>query len=251
LLNSLKLLIPRFAVVPRFQSDEKEGVIARSYEAEQAEANNAGRVLNTGRICQSGFDFPHDVIRALKRSSAGELQIDVQIALIFVGKKTRRNFAAKPSRRCAKSSKQNERNCTLPNQYAAKTNITVRSGGKNAVKPGKETLEKTSAGCSGPQQQGGKRRAKRKSVERRKNYRDGDGYRELLVKAASDAGDESCGNENGGKHQRDTHDGAGNFFHGFKGGRLGGETFFDVSFDGLHNHDGVINHQTYGKDESE
>src|SRR2546430_6940459 len=106
LLDGLKLLIARLAVVPRLQGHEKEGVVTSAHEAKQTEANHASGVLNARRVGQGAFDFPGDFVGALQRGGAGELQIDVHITLGVVGQKAGRNFAAKPAGSSTKSGQQ-------------------------------------------------------------------------------------------------------------------------------------------------
>src|SRR5580700_6863388 len=57
LLDGLELLRARFPVVPGLQRHEEEGVVAGAHETEQAEPNNARRMLNTGCVGQNVFDF--------------------------------------------------------------------------------------------------------------------------------------------------------------------------------------------------
>src|SRR5205809_4229830 len=84
----------------------RSGVVAGTHEAEQTEANHASGVLNARRVGQSAFDFPGDFVGALKRGGARELQIDVQITLVFVGQKAGRNSTSKPAGSGAKSCQQ-------------------------------------------------------------------------------------------------------------------------------------------------
>src|SRR5205085_1136813 len=77
LLNLLKLLVARLAVVPRLQRDEEEAVIAGAHKAQQAKSDNAGRVLHSRSAGQGVFDLSRDRISALKGRSIRQLQIYV------------------------------------------------------------------------------------------------------------------------------------------------------------------------------
>ena len=74
----------------------------------------------------------------------------------------------------------------------------------------------------------------------------------MPVELAGNASQEGCGNEDGKKHQGRGHHGPGHFFHGLDG-RLFGLHVKLVHVAGriLHYHDGVIHHDTDGKDKPE
>ena len=86
-LDRLQLLGSRSALVPRLESHKKERVVSGSDEAEQAEANDAGGVPDAGSVGQDFLDIGRDGGGAFQRSAVRELQIDVDIALILIGKK--------------------------------------------------------------------------------------------------------------------------------------------------------------------
>src|SRR5579864_4911502 len=96
LLDGLELLRARFAVVPGLQRHEEEGVVAGAHEAEQAESNDAGRMLNTGCVGQNIFDFCGHIVGALKRRGSRKLNVYIDVALILIRKKTGGDFAPEP-----------------------------------------------------------------------------------------------------------------------------------------------------------
>ena len=79
-----------------------------------------------------------------------------------------------------------------------------------------------------------------------------DGHGKLAIDDAGGAPEKGHGAENGGQHQADADEGAGDFSHGLAGGLFGGEAF--VTHDPLHifhHHDGVIHQQTDGQHHGE
>ena len=105
LLDLLELLVAGFALVPRLQSYKEKAVVTGADEAEQAEADDAGRVLNARSVSENVFDFARDFIRALKGSCIWQLEVDVEIALVFVGKEAGRNFGAEETGSGAESTR--------------------------------------------------------------------------------------------------------------------------------------------------
>jgi hypothetical protein len=71
LLDLLKLLVARFAFVPRLEGDEEEAVVAGADKAEKTEANDAGGVLDAGGFVESGLNFTSHFVGALERSGVG------------------------------------------------------------------------------------------------------------------------------------------------------------------------------------
>src|SRR6266478_91739 len=90
-----------------------------AYEAKQAESDDAGRVLSAWRLTQSAFDFRRHFVCALKRSRDGKLQVDIQIALVFVGEKTCGHFVPEPTGPNRESCQQDHRDCAFADEKAA------------------------------------------------------------------------------------------------------------------------------------
>src|ERR1700728_3747397 len=107
-LDGLKLLGSGRALIPRLERDDKESVVAGANKTEQAEADDAGRVFYTRRIRQNVFDLGRSLRCRLQRSTVGQLQIDVRVALIFIRKEARRHTTAKESGRHAKGQQKHD-----------------------------------------------------------------------------------------------------------------------------------------------
>ena len=128
------------------------------------------------------------------------------------------------------------------------------------ARPPEHAVEPAVEPCSGPrpavlglglQQQRGEGRAQGKRVECRERHRDGDGHRELLVKPASDAGDEYRRHKHRRQDQRQRHDRAGHFVHRFHGRILWAQALLNVPFRGLDDDDRVVHHQPDGQHQPE
>ncbi len=145
LLDLLELFIAGFALVPRLQSDEEEGVVAGADEAEQAETDDAGGVLDARGVGENVFDFARDFIGALKRSGIRQLQVDVEVALVFIGKEAGRDFGAEKTGGDSEDYKEDESDGAFADQEAADADVGVGGAGESAVKPAEKSLEQASA----------------------------------------------------------------------------------------------------------
>src|ERR1700758_4559761 len=84
-LDFLILLRSGIAVTPWLQSDEKEAVVTCLDKAQQAEANNAGRVLDAWGVGEDLLNLSPRCAGALQRSRVRKLHVDEEIALVFIG----------------------------------------------------------------------------------------------------------------------------------------------------------------------
>ena len=138
-LDRLKLLVPAFAGVPGLESHREKRVIAGTNKAQQTEAHDAGRVLNSGGTHDDFFDISRNRSRPFQRSSVGQLQIDIGIPLIFVREEARRQPAGEEARCKPKGHQQdNQDNCFLE-QYSTPMDISFGGSLENAIKPIKES----------------------------------------------------------------------------------------------------------------
>src|SRR5260370_40514814 len=156
------------------------------YEDEKAEADDDCRVLNDRRHGQCVLDFRSYLVRSLKRSSNRKLQIDIQIALVFVGKKACRHFVPEPTRSDRESCKQDDCNCAFADEKTAHADVPLGGVGEDTIEPTEKRSERPTGGGLRTEQQCGQRRAQAQCVERRKDYGKRDGDRKLLIKASRD-----------------------------------------------------------------
>ncbi|MNL11641.1 hypothetical protein D3C87_1324810 [compost metagenome] len=94
------------------------------------------------------------------------------------------------------------------------------------------------------QQHGGQCWRQGQRVERRNHGRDCNGQGELLVELPGEAGDKRCRNKHRTQHERRRDDRAGHFTHRPFGCFDRCQSEFDVPFDVLHHHDGVVHYDT-------
>ncbi len=81
-------------------------------------------------------------------------------------------------------------------------------------------------------------------VEGGNDRRNGDGQRELLIELSAKPGNECRWHEHGAQHQRRRDDRPRHFGHGLVRGGDRFQAQFDVPFDVLHHHDGIVDHDT-------
>src|SRR6266404_2444285 len=75
------------AIAPGFQRNEEETVVAGVGEAEQIEADNRCRVLNSRNVCENVLYLFPSLAGAFHRRGDGKLHADVEVALVFIGHK--------------------------------------------------------------------------------------------------------------------------------------------------------------------
>ena len=188
--------------------------------------------------------FRHDLFGALQRSGIGELDIEVEIALVFVGNEADREFSTDPQSGDRKAGEHDHSYRALAEQRARDADVGVGRPLKGAVEPREEFREQPFlALCFWLQDEGRKCGAERERVEGREDHRDRDGHCELLIEPSGDAGNECRRYEHRREHQRNTDHRAGDLLHRFESCFLGRKTLFDMALYGFDYHDRVINYQ--------
>src|SRR4051794_16665741 len=134
-LERLKLLGSRFAFIPVLQGHKIGRGVTGTNETKQTETDEAGRVLNAGRIHQNFLHLSRNGGRTFHGSSVGQLHIDVGVPLIFAREETRGHALGEESRRSGKSHQQYNHHDRFSEQYSAPANIPIRSLLENAVEP--------------------------------------------------------------------------------------------------------------------
>src|SRR5437660_12502247 len=110
LLDHMILLFPFFLIVPWLQSDKKERVVTCIHEAEQAETDHAGRVLDPRHLGHDLLNSPRNPVRAVEGSSVWKLEIEIDVALVLIGQEAGLQSVAGAASRNAGERPQNERN---------------------------------------------------------------------------------------------------------------------------------------------
>src|SRR5882724_4805004 len=67
ILDGLILLVSGFAIVPRFESDEEEGIVRRRRQAQQVESDDGRGVFDARSIGENLLDFRTGLARAFHR----------------------------------------------------------------------------------------------------------------------------------------------------------------------------------------
>src|ERR1700730_3991307 len=191
------------AVIPRFQCDKDKGVITGAYEAEQAEADDAGAVLHTGFVGQYLLDFPYGLVGPLEGGSVWKLDVKEEIALIFIRQETRGHPAAEETGGREERGQYHEREGGLANQGAGEANVAVGGALETAVEAIEEPAQQAFTLLSWPEQEGGKRGAESEGVESREDHRHRNSHGELLIKPPGNSRDKGRRYKHGGEYQGD------------------------------------------------
>src|SRR5580704_22100 len=242
-LDRLKLLSSGFTGVPRLESHREKRVITGTNKAQQTEAHDGGRVLNTRGTHDDFFDIRRNRSRPLQRSSVGQLQIDIGITLIFVREEARRQAAGEKARCHPKGYQQDNQDDGFAEQDSTPMDISLGGLLENAIKPIEESPQQAAARLPRAEKQRGQRGAERERVKRGENNGDGNGNCELLIKPSGNSGNEGRGHKYSGENERDSYHRAGEFFHCFESCVLWSKPLLDVALHALDHHDGVIYYQ--------
>ena len=165
------LLLRAAPLIPRFFGDEEESTVGILHAAEQAEADDGGAALDTGRIQDHLFDLARDLGRALERSGVGQLEIDVHVAVIFFRQKRRRQLSAHVDGRGGDCAQQQQAQHGLANQNGGKGHVAFGDALESAIEAFEKPGERSARFRPGPQQQRRERGAERERVERRDRAR--------------------------------------------------------------------------------
>ena len=82
------------ALVPRLERHEEEAVVGRRHVREKAEAGDRVVVLDALRLGEDLLDLAADVVGPLQRRRVGELDVQVEVALVLVGNEAARELLA-------------------------------------------------------------------------------------------------------------------------------------------------------------
>ena len=77
-------------LIPGLERNENEGTISSIGLREEAASHNRTVVLNAFRLFEHGFNLPGERVRPLQRCCVRQLDIQVEITLIFVGQESGR-----------------------------------------------------------------------------------------------------------------------------------------------------------------
>ena len=129
----------------------------------------------------------------------------------------------------------------MADQRRREGRVFVHPPGEPAVESGEESLLGRFAAA---QEQGAQGRGERQGVEGRDHDRHGDRHRELLEQPPRDAARKRYGDEYGQQDDGRGDDGRSHVLHGFERRGAGVHPVGDIDLRGLHDHDGVVHHQT-------
>ncbi len=163
-------------------------------------------MLNSGGTHDDFFNIRGNRSCPFQRSSVGQLQIDIGITLIFVGKEARRQAAGEESPPPSpKATSRTTRTAVFRSSTPLQRTYPSVVCSKQAIKPIEESPQQAVARLPGAEKQRGKRGAERKRVKRGENNGDGNRNGELLIEPSGDSGNEGGGHKYSGENQRDAY----------------------------------------------
>src|SRR4029077_6785020 len=160
-LDGLILLGTRLALVPGLEGDKEEGVVAGAYVAEQAEADDAGRVSDARHIGEDLLNLTRHGAGALQRSRIRKLHVDEGIALVFIGQEAGGQTAAKESGANGEGRNHHQGQRALTKNPSADFDVDLGAAPEHAIESFKKPAKQPAALLLWPEQQRGKRGAER------------------------------------------------------------------------------------------
>src|SRR6266700_352435 len=133
------------AIAPGFQRNEEETVVAGVGEAEQIEADNRCRVLNSRNVCENVLYLFPSLAGAFHRRRDRKLHADVEVALIFIRHKAGGQAVAKEKRAQTEENEQHHHEPALANYRVGPPHKTIGTALPIAVECVKEFPERSAA----------------------------------------------------------------------------------------------------------
>ena len=208
-------------------------------------------MLDPGYLGNNVGNLSGNLIGALLRRGIRKLGKGVEIAVILFRNEGGRQLGAEEHREGHHAEQEDRCDKSLPQQESADSQIAASSGIKGLVKGLVKGTQRPLHLRAGAQQHGTKRGTEAHRIEGRDDDRDGNRQRKLLIETASDARKEDRGDEDGGKNQRRGDQRACHLFHGLHRRILWRKPLLNVMLNGLHDDNGVINHESDCQDKTE
>ena len=236
------------AIVPIFEGNEHHGGIRGGRTIDDGISSHREDILHAGDVSDDFTGAGNNFIGPLQGGPIRELDIDHAIAFIFLWDEAGGEFGESKAGEADDTGEDHRSDHGAADRNLHCPGGCVGGGIDCAV----EELEEAAGFFAVlAQKDGTERGAQREGVDGAEDCGNRDGDGELLEECAGDAGDEDGGDEDRQEDQGGGDDGAGNLPHGNDGGFLWILAVLNVANDVLDHHDGVIDHDSDDKDESE
>src|SRR4029077_14578908 len=151
-LDGLILFGLDFAVFPGLQADKEVGIVGSPDVTEQTETDHASCVLDARRVSENLLYLLRSRACALQGCRVGELHVDEEVSLVFVGEKAGGQMGTKEPRRTTRNDKQHHHYRGFANQGARRTYKAVCRALEIAVEVAKEFSERPASCFLGAEQ---------------------------------------------------------------------------------------------------
>src|ERR1019366_2540860 len=143
------------------------------------------------------FHFFGEGVRTLQGRCIGELNIQIEIPLVFGGKEPGRQSIPNQKRGTSNRGKEREAHDHFSDKKSGNTDIAICCLLEEAIESSEHPGQETVGVMAGLEQQRAKGWTQRQRVEGRDENRNGNRYRELLIETARNARDECRWNKYG------------------------------------------------------
>src|SRR5260370_21081340 len=133
------------ARLQRLEADEKETVVRGRDIGQQAEASDGAVRPHTFRLAENLLDLAADEIGPLERRCIGQLDIEEEVTLVFIGHETARQLSAEKSCDERKSRENRNRDRRLANEKSRCVDIAAGESFELTIEPREEAAERAVA----------------------------------------------------------------------------------------------------------
>ena len=172
--------------------------------------------------------LPHHRVGALERGRVGQQCVHQEVPLVLFGNKSGRDVAPQDDDHVTEHPDEGEASKHLPRQDARKAHVPIGDVTEDLIEAVVERCEQGLLAGGLLEQHRRKRGAQREGVDHRKQHRDRNRDRELLVEASGDAAHETHGDEHRAQDEADRNDRARHFLHRLDRGFLRLHAVLDV-----------------------
>ena len=244
------LMLRPLAFRPGLERHEAQGrILARAREAETHHPHDRRHFRLLEEVL---LDLRDHLLRAVAGGARWQLDVDDQVALVFIGQEGRWQAGIQIAHRTQQHRIDDEHATTTAHKDAGQAAIAVRGGVKAAVEPPEEAALFMVPRVDRLEQRGAQGRREAQGQESREDDGHGHRQRELPIDVAHRTREESHGQKDRHQHHGDADHGTTDLGHGLARGGTGREPF--RGHEALHvfnHHDGIVHQDADGQHQAE
>ena len=246
-------------LVERLQAKKDRPGIRRISELQRVKTGKRHRIIHAFGIHSDFAHFADHRIGARQRRAFRHFHAANQIELILGGNKPARDGFKHDAGGAKQEQIDHKNRPAAPERFPHQPLIAVRTAVEKAVKwtenPAEQTIDKPGRDVFRRtvrlKQQSGQRRREGQRVDGGDHRGNRNRHRKLFVELTGDPGEERHRHEHRAQHQRNSDNRPGNFTHRLMRCGKRSQSFFDISLNVFHHHNGVIHHDPNSQHQTE